>query len=177
DPAIAKDLHRPALAQVDQPMARQHLGRDRLLFQAIEIPQVHDLVHLAERVVEPALRHAPLQRHLATFEPRLRVAAGPRLVALVSAPARLAKARPGAAPDPLAVAMRPLGPPQVTQLRHANPRLPAALPLGPGAGPGRSCRGSPGCRRAPPTAGAAAGPGPGGWPGAWPAGRFRSAPA
>ena len=52
--------------------------------------EVHDRVLDAERVVEPALRHAAVQRHLAAFEPALVREARARLRALVPAARRLA---------------------------------------------------------------------------------------
>src|SRR5215203_4023716 len=98
--------------------ARQHLDPDVALHQAFLAQQlgchldagleavrqrieVDDLVLLAERVVEPALRHAPVQRHLAAFEPALLLEAGARLRALVPAAGRLALPRALTAADAL----------------------------------------------------------------------------
>jgi hypothetical protein len=72
-----------------------------------ELVEVHHGVLDAERVVEPALGHAPVQRHLAALEPALELEARARLRALVAAPGRLAVARPLAAADALAAASRP----------------------------------------------------------------------
>ena len=52
--------------------------------------QVHDRVLDAKRVVKPALRHAPMERHLTAFEPALEPEARPRLRALAAARRRLA---------------------------------------------------------------------------------------
>src|SRR5205823_9943433 len=61
--------------------------------------EVHHFVLDTERVVEAALRHAPMQRHLAAFEPALELEARARLGALVPASRRLAVAAALAAPD------------------------------------------------------------------------------
>src|SRR5690606_19364863 len=60
----------------------------------------------------------PLERHLAALEPARRVATRTSLVPLVPATARLAQARSRTAAQPLALAMRPVRPPQFAQLRH-----------------------------------------------------------
>src|SRR5690606_981505 len=64
---------------------------------------------------EPALRHAPMQRHLAALEPALEPEPRPRLRTLVAARRRLAVSRPGAAAYPLLRLLRPTGRPQVVQ--------------------------------------------------------------
>src|SRR5690348_18283636 len=47
--------------------------------------EVHHRILRAEGIVEAALRHAPVQRHLAAFEPALERVARTRLRALVTA--------------------------------------------------------------------------------------------
>src|ERR1035437_1411091 len=96
-------LHEAALAQE----LRRH---DRAgLEPRAERVEVHDVVLDAERVVEAALGHAPVQRHLAAFEPALVVKARARFRALVAAPGRLAVARALAAPDALLRMFHALG--------------------------------------------------------------------
>src|SRR4029453_9184666 len=102
-------LHQPALAE----QLRRHLD---VAVEALgERIEVHHLVFLTERIVESALGHAPVQRHLAALEPALLLPAGPRLRALVAARRRLAVARPVAAPDALLRVLGPLGRPQIAQ--------------------------------------------------------------
>src|SRR5262249_22767358 len=115
--------------------------------------QVHDFVGYAERVMEPAFGHAPVQRHLAALEPALELEARTRLRALVAATRGLAVARSLAAADAL---LRVLGPDRRAQIvqRHRP------TPLPPGDGPCESCRASPACPSAPPCGGSAAGRAP-----------------
>src|SRR5688572_22302886 len=63
--------------------------------------EVHDLVFLPERVVEAALWHAPVQRHLAALEPALVLEPGTRLRALVPAAGGFPVAGTLPAPDTL----------------------------------------------------------------------------
>jgi hypothetical protein len=87
--------------------ARVEPGRERV--------QVDDLVLDPERVVEAALRHTPVQRHLAALEAALEVIAGTGLGALVPAARGLAVAGSLAAPDPLLGVLGALGRTQVIQ--------------------------------------------------------------
>src|SRR5690606_37779933 len=98
----------------------QRLRRDLVTLDAAEVADIHDLEERAEvLVVEAALRHAPLQRHLAALEPRRdAVMPGARLLPLVSLAGRLALARARAAPQPLAAAVRTLGTTEIAQIRH-----------------------------------------------------------
>src|SRR3989338_6595895 len=75
--------HQPALAQ--QVRRHHHAGAK----ERAERIEVDDLVLHAKRVVEAALGHAPVQRHLAALETALALEARARLRALVSAPGRL----------------------------------------------------------------------------------------
>src|SRR5690349_9751321 len=108
DVTASEHLH--PLAAADDPFGRQQLRRDlgallEALRQRIEID---DVVLLAEQVMEPALRHAPMQRHLAAFEPALALPAGARLGALVSAAGLHALAGALAAADALLRMLRAL---------------------------------------------------------------------
>src|SRR5207247_5463996 len=89
-------------------------------------------------VVEAALGDAPVQRHLAAFEPALELESRSRLRALVAAARGLAVAGSLAAADPL---LRMLHPPRGTQIvqRHCP------TPLPPDGGPYGSCRAWPVC--------------------------------
>src|SRR5690606_25341616 len=119
DLAVPVHLDRPARAQVDQPVRVQHLRRDRLLFDPIQVPEVHDLVDLPEPVVvEPTLRNAPLQGHLAALEATRRVSARAGLVTLVPPPARLPDPRPRTTAHPLRGPVGALRATEVAQLRH-----------------------------------------------------------
>src|SRR6187397_333050 len=95
--------HQPALAQQ---IERHDRARVEPLAQRIEI---HHGVLDAERVVKPALRHAPLERHLAAFEAPLALEARARFRALVSTPRLRALARAMTAADALLRMLGPLG--------------------------------------------------------------------
>ena len=70
-------------------------GDDRAGVETLaERIEIDDGVFDPERVVEPALRHAALERHLAAFEPDLALESRARLRALV--PAAGLRALPGA---------------------------------------------------------------------------------
>src|SRR4051812_20957540 len=107
---LAAGEHLDFSGAADQPVLAQQLDRDlRAGVEALlERVEVHDLELHAEDVVETALRHAPVQRHLAAFEPALVMEAGTGLRALVSAAGLHALARALAAADPLLRMCRPL---------------------------------------------------------------------
>src|SRR5688572_5869506 len=71
---------------VNQPSLAQQFGRDNRAFVKTlgERIKVHDGVLDPEAVVETALRHAPVQRHLAALESALELEAGTRLGTLVA---------------------------------------------------------------------------------------------
>src|SRR5688500_12279711 len=107
DVPVRQELRR-ALSGADEPRGEQRLRRH---FRQIgELVQSDELTLLAERVRESTLRHPARQRHLAALEARLpaarTVVAGARLDALVSLAGRLARPRPGAAAETLAVPVR-----------------------------------------------------------------------
>src|SRR5450631_2264902 len=63
--AIAQNLYR--LLGADHTRLAQHIGIDRVA-QPFQFFQVHDVEFLAEDVGEAALRHTPVQRHLAALK-------------------------------------------------------------------------------------------------------------
>src|SRR5688500_14706268 len=100
-------------------MLRQHFGRDLALRQLLEVADVHDLEPDAVLVGESALGHAPLQRHLAAFEPGGNaVMPGARLLTLVSLAGCLTRARARAAAQPFAALVRALRTAEGMQIRH-----------------------------------------------------------
>src|SRR5882672_7081091 len=96
DVAARQHLDLPAAAH-DAALAQQFRRDDGVgvepLGERVEVD--HDVLR-AERVVEAALRHAPMQRHLPAFEAALELVAGARLCALV--PAARLRALAGAVP-------------------------------------------------------------------------------
>src|SRR5690606_13037443 len=95
DRAVPQQLDPAALAEVHEPVRVEYFGRDVIGLYGGEVPHVHDLVDRAEGVLEAALRDAPLERHLATLEPRVDGAAGAGLLTLVALARRLAQAGAG----------------------------------------------------------------------------------
>jgi hypothetical protein len=79
-------------ARVDH-LVRFNLGQDR--------SAASSAVSLGGHRMESPLGQPPLQGHLAAFKTDLVVAAGPRVLAFVAAPAGLAEPGPDATPDPL----------------------------------------------------------------------------
>src|SRR5687768_4364197 len=108
--AARQHLHQRGPAADDAALA-QRLDRHRraLVEQLLELIEVHHVVLGAEDVREAALRHAPVQRHLAAFETALERVARARLRALVAAARRLAESRTGTTADALLLELRPLG--------------------------------------------------------------------
>src|SRR5262249_17205922 len=116
---------------------RRHEAR---LLQALQVDRVRP--HLREvarahfrrlddgRREEAALRQAALQRHLAALEADLVEAPGTRLLTLVAAPGRLARARADAAADASAIAARARGGFDRVQFHLFSPRP------SPGSSPG-----------------------------------------
>src|SRR5688572_13104698 len=109
DVAAGEDLD--AAGAADQAVLAEQLRRDvrtRLepLGNRIE---VHHRILDAEGIVEAALRHPAVQRHLAAFEPALVLEARTGLRPLVTASRRLAVARSLAAADPLLGVLGALG--------------------------------------------------------------------
>src|SRR5690606_23175678 len=118
DLAGPEHLDRTALAQIDQTVRVQHFQRDLILGDTAEVPQIHDLVLRAERVLEPALREPALQRHLPALEPGVHLPAGPGLLALVPPPARLAQPGARSAAHTLPRTMRTPRTPEIAQVDH-----------------------------------------------------------
>src|SRR5689334_7419637 len=81
-----------------------------------ECVEIDDFELLPEQVVESALRHSPVQRHLAAFKSALVLEPRARLRALVSATGLHALPRSLAASDPLLRMRRTLGGTQVTEI-------------------------------------------------------------
>src|SRR5438477_8768206 len=79
-----------AAAARHQPMLEERFGGDHRagLESLAERIEVDDVVLNPEGIVETALRNAPVQRHLAAFEPTLELVSRSRLGALVSASSR-----------------------------------------------------------------------------------------
>src|SRR5690349_6577251 len=112
----AEHLHQRRAAADDAGIAqRVHRHRRALLEQLLELIEVHDVVLGAEDVGEAALRHAPVQRHLAAFEAALVLPARARLRALVTASRGLAVARTRTAADALAIELGALGGLEIVQ--------------------------------------------------------------
>src|SRR5262245_27319420 len=107
--AVAEHLEQVALLLLRSEPVREH-GSEvdrRAVVEHREVRHVHDRVDLLEDlVVEPDLRQAPVQRHLATFPTELARPAGARLGALVAAARRLAEARADTAAETLAIWIR-----------------------------------------------------------------------
>src|SRR5690606_12269185 len=155
DVAAAEHLDLAARA-ADQPALGEQLRRHfrprvEHLGNRVEID---DRELLAERVVETALRHAPMQRHLPALEAALHAPARARLRTLVAAAGRLAVPGALAAPHALLRVLRALRRFETRQ-RHI-PTQPSRddAPCG-------SCRASRPCPAASPSAGCGAAPYPG----------------
>src|SRR6266852_1496514 len=97
----AQQLH-GTIALADEAGGEERFGIDELAGHLAQLPQVDRLGRHLERVGEPALRNAPVERHLAALEAGVRGAAGPGLMALVPLPRRLAEPRPDPPAHPLA---------------------------------------------------------------------------
>src|SRR4051794_20373454 len=159
---VAAGEHLDVAALADEPVLAQQLRRDlgagvEPLGDRIE---VHHLVLDAERIVEPALRHAAVERHLTALESALVLEPGTRLGALVSAAGGLAVTRPLPAADALLRVLGALRRTQIAQIHDGVSRLltdPVLRPL-PGGGPSGSCRASPACPPAPRCGRSGAGP-------------------
>src|SRR5438270_3086580 len=92
-----------AVRPAHQPCAEQGVGRDLdALGEPAQVPHVHHLRRLLERVGNAALGDAADERHLPALEPRAGLAARPRGLPLAPPPGRLADPRAG--PTPLAPA-------------------------------------------------------------------------
>src|SRR5687767_15187516 len=125
DLAPRQHLDERRTAADDAALAQRIDGhRGALVEQLLELIEVHHVVLGAEDVREAALRHAPVQRHLAAFEAALEVVARARLRALVAAARRLAKARTGTTADALLLELRPIGRFEIVE-RHISYQLPA----------------------------------------------------
>src|SRR5208337_31003 len=91
----------------------QQLRRHRLAFgEHVEFLEVDDGILHAERIVEPALRNAPVQRHLPAFKAAPPRIAAPRFLALVALPGSPAELRADAAAHAHFTLARALGRPE-----------------------------------------------------------------
>src|SRR5258708_28094482 len=99
--AVAEDLDAVVAALDYSGLTQRRLVDRGAAFEALQIGQVHDRVVCLEDVRETALRQAPMQRHLATFEAEHAGVARARLLALLAAAGGLAVARAGTAPHTL----------------------------------------------------------------------------
>src|SRR5207249_972876 len=147
DLAAAEHLDRFVRA-LHEPVFPQQLRRDHgaSVEPRLDRVEVHDLVLDPERIVEAALGHAPVQRHLAALEPTLVMKARSRLRALVPAPGRLAVARALAAADAFLGMLHPTWWSEIIQ-RHIVPSFLTFIPSPrPSASPYGSCRA---CRACP----------------------------
>src|SRR5207244_2120848 len=86
-----------------------------------QIVEVHDLEHLAKRVVESALRNTAMERHLPSLEPALVREPGAGFRPLVPASSGLSIARPLAAADALLRMLRPFWWAKVAQIHDPCP--------------------------------------------------------
>src|SRR2546426_5843124 len=94
--AIAENLNRVGGAP-DKTVRAEQLRRHRLAGRKnVQFRQVHDRVRHAKRIMKPALRHAPVQRHLSAFKTAPTRIAASRLLTLVSRARGLAELRPHA---------------------------------------------------------------------------------
>src|SRR5436305_1892120 len=102
DLAARQHLDRPIRA-VNEPVLAQELRRHERAGVELrrERVEVHHLVLNAEGIVKAALRHAPMERHLAALEAALELEPRSRFRALVAAARRLALSRPLTAADSL----------------------------------------------------------------------------
>src|SRR5438445_10248848 len=90
DVAPRKNLHRPRRAVHQAVLAEQVRSHQRAGVESRgDRVEIHDFVLDPERVVEPPLGHAPVQRHLPAFEPALELEPRARLRALMAASRRL----------------------------------------------------------------------------------------
>src|SRR5687768_4066507 len=71
DLAVGEDLRRTLGGANDAGLGERFARDLRARRDALEVGQPDDLLRLAERVREAALRHAPRERHLAALELRL----------------------------------------------------------------------------------------------------------
>src|SRR5690242_18117495 len=95
--AHPQQLHR-MVGAADQPGAEQRVGRHlHALLEDREVPHVHHLRRLLERIGEAALGNATDQGHLAALEPGPRLAARARGLSLAALARRLAQPRAGTA--------------------------------------------------------------------------------
>jgi hypothetical protein len=103
---------------VNEPGLAQQLRRDDRAFSKTlgQRVEVHDRVLGAELIVEPALRHATMQRHLAAFESPLELVAGTRLRAFVPTTRLHTVTGALAAADALLGKLRPFGRFQIAQI-------------------------------------------------------------
>src|SRR5207237_6619189 len=98
--AVAEDLE-PILADLDGARLDELVEVDLGQAQRLEVADVDQRVLYPERVGEPALRDAALDRHLAAFEAGEVHVAGAGFLALAATAGGLALAAGLAAPDPL----------------------------------------------------------------------------
>src|SRR5262245_60762856 len=115
----AAERFHPIQRLLQDPLLQQRLGRDRRsVRELLEAVQVDHRELLAEEVPEASLGQPAHERHLAALEvPTARVAL-PGLLPLVPLAGRLAVARPGAAPDALALLAGALGGPDVREVHE-----------------------------------------------------------
>src|SRR3972149_4975969 len=121
DVAAREDLDLALAA--DEPALAQQLGGDfgARIEACRQRVEVHHLVLDAKRVVEPALRHAAVQRHLAALEPALVLEARARLRPLVAAAGLRALAGALTTADALLPVLGALGRLEITEIHDARP--------------------------------------------------------
>jgi hypothetical protein len=124
---IGQNLGR-TLSFADQACLDQDLlGHFGAFRQSREIVEPDELILHPKDIREPALRHAPGERHLAALELGLAAArtmvSGARLDALVALARRLAGARARTTSEPLAVPVRSRGGNQIVQADFLDPSL------------------------------------------------------
>src|SRR5262249_21751162 len=103
--AVAEHLEQVRLLLLRGQAAREHRLQvdDRAVVEHLEVADIDDGEDLLEDlVVDPDLRHAPVERHLAPLPAELARPAGARLRALVATARGLAESRADAAAEPLA---------------------------------------------------------------------------
>src|SRR6202047_3494308 len=106
--AVAQNLD-PVVAAPNESVGAQQFWRYRFSRREnVQILQVQNRIFDAERVVEAALGHPPMQRHLPAFKSAPPRIAAPRFLPFVAGAGRLAQLRSDApAPTPLAMTRAP----------------------------------------------------------------------
>src|SRR5512132_2849391 len=122
DLAVSEKLDAPRAGTFHQALPPKRLDvADGPRFEPVQFLHVDDGRLLPEDIDEPALRKAPLERHLSAFVPGLRPASASRLETLVPLAGGLPEPGAFAPPDALASAFRPFCGAQIREFHDASP--------------------------------------------------------